>query len=100
MKCPKCNKSDEVVNDHPTCLRCGEKIDTAQNVGWAGKLTHDRSDYADWGWIRDESGDLIVIVRPPSMTEDQENQHRREGTDPAQSRVDVILAAINRNDNQ
>jgi hypothetical protein len=63
--------------------------------GWLGKLVHDRSGYADWGWLRDEAGDLIIIVKPPPMTEEDENRHRRAGTDPAQARVDAVLAAIN-----
>lgn len=64
---------------------------------WNGKLTHDRSGYADWGWLRDEIGDLIIVVKPPHMTVEDENHHRRAGTDPTQSRVDAILKAINNN---
>ena len=103
MKCPKCNRSGEVVtrpDGTPYCLDCGERIalcpsDATACSGWAGRLVHDRSGYADWGWLRDESGDLIIIVKPPPMTEDDENRHRRAGTDPAQARVDAVLAAIN-----
>ncbi len=64
-------------------------------VGWKGKLTHDRSQYADWGWIRDEAGELVIIVKVPFMEEEEIHEHGRNGTDPAQARVDLILAAIN-----
>jgi hypothetical protein len=64
-------------------------------AGWKGKLTHDRSQYADWGWIRDEAGELVIIVKIPFMEEEGLHEHRRNGTDPAQARVDLILAAIN-----
>ena len=62
--------------------------------GWVGKLTHDRSKHADWGWLRDESGELIVIVKMPYMEDEELHEHRRNGTDPAQCRVDAILAAL------
>ena len=62
--------------------------------GWVGKLTHDRSKHADWGWLRDESGELIVIVKMPFMEDEELHEHRRNGTDPAQGRVDAILAAL------
>ena len=70
--------------------------DAASCSGWAGKLTHDRSKHADWGWLRDESGELIVIVKMPFMEEEELHEHSRNGTDPAQARVDAVLAAINR----
>ena len=82
--CDWCATHPELVNEDATACS-----------GWVGKLVHDRSGYADWGWLRDEAGDLIIIVKPPPMTEEDENRHRRAGTDPAQSRVDAILTAIN-----
>lgn len=88
--------------DHKgNCERCDRErtalgpSDATDCSGWVGKLVHDRSGYADWGWIRDEAGDLIIIVKTPPMTEEDENRHRRAGTDPAQARVDAVLAAIN-----
>jgi len=103
MKCPKRNRSGEVVtlpDGTPYPLDCGESVasgpsDATACSGWVGKLVHDRSGYADWGWLRDEDGDLIIIVKPPPMTEEDENRHRRAGTDPSQARVDAVLAAIN-----
>jgi len=68
---------------------------TTEAVGWKGKLTHDRSKHADWGWIRDEAGELVIIVKMPFMEEEELHEHRRNGTDPAQARVDLILTAIN-----
>lgn len=62
--------------------------------GWVGRLSHDRSKHADWGWLRDESGELIVIVKMPFMEEEELHEHRRNGTDPAQGRVDAILSAL------
>lgn len=61
---------------------------------WVGKLHHDRSQYADWGWIRDEAGSLIVTV-PVRLSSEQMRQHRANGTDPTQQIVDAILAALN-----
>jgi hypothetical protein len=69
--------------------------DAATCSGWVGKLTHDRSGWSDWGWLRDEMNDLIIIVKAPPMDEEEVNKHRRAGTDPTQARVDAILAAIN-----
>jgi hypothetical protein len=63
--------------------------------GWVGKLHHDRDEFADWGWLRDEAGELIIIVKVPPMDDEEINKHRRAGTDPAQDRVDAVLAAIN-----
>ena len=62
--------------------------------GWVGRLSHDRSKHADWGWLRDESGELIVIVKMPFMEDEELHEHRRNGTDPAQERVDAILSAL------
>jgi hypothetical protein len=62
--------------------------------GWVGRLSHDRSKHADWGWLRDDAGELIVIVKMPFMEEEELHEHRRNGTDPAQPRVDAILAAL------
>lgn len=69
--------------------------DATTYPGWVGKLTHDRSDCADWGWLRDENGDLIIIVKAPPATHEDEDHHRRAGTDPTQKRVDSVLARIN-----
>jgi hypothetical protein len=62
--------------------------------GWVGRLSHDRSRYADWGWLRDEAGELIAIVKVPFMEDEELNEHRRNGTDPAQGRINVILDAL------
>lgn len=60
---------------------------------WVGKLRHDREEFADWGWIRDETGALIMTVKTPHSIEADE--HRRNKTDPTQPRVDAILASVN-----
>lgn len=58
---------------------------------------HDRNPHADWGWIRDAEGNLVIIVKTPHLTPEEENEHRANKTDPAQERVDVILSKINDN---
>ena len=63
---------------------------------WVGKLTHDRSVHADWGWLRDETGKIIVMVKCPYLTPDELIEHRKNKTDPTQERVDVILPLLNR----
>ena len=65
------------------------------NQQWQGKLYHDKSIYADWGMIRDESGKLVMKAQMPYMTNDQENEHRRNKTDPSQDLVDCILDLLN-----
>lgn len=72
----------------------GARRSAAACSGWVGRLSHDRSKHADWGWLRDESGELIVIVKMPFMEEEEIHEHRRNGTDPAQGRVDAILSAL------
>lgn len=63
---------------------------------WTGKLWHDRDEFADWGWIRDESGSLIIVVQLPFSPHSPEaEEHRKNRTDPTQPRVDAILSAIN-----
>ncbi len=59
---------------------------------WKGKLHHDREEFADWGWIRDEAGHLIFLAQAPNGTDF--HYHRREGIDPAQARVDALLQAF------
>lgn len=68
----------------------------APSKPWHGKLHHDRSNHADWGWIRDEAGDLIMSIRTPNLTETELRQHRRDRTDPGQPVVEAILARLNR----
>jgi hypothetical protein len=63
---------------------------------WEGKLWHDRGPYSDWGWIRDEAGNLIFIARSQCGDySDEAAEHRRNKTDPTQPRVDALLAALN-----
>jgi hypothetical protein len=96
MNCPKCNEDILSMSVHycPAKEKADDRLAGTPCSGWVGKLTHDRSKHADWGWLRDESGELIVIVKMP-FTEDEElHEHRRKGTDPAQGRVDAILAAL------
>ena len=64
---------------------------------WVGKLRHSRELIDDWGWLRDEAGTCIIMVRiPPDQNNaDSLSDHRRNGTDPTQERVDAILALLN-----
>jgi len=62
---------------------------------WQGKLHHDKSPYSDWGMIRDENNCLIIHLRTGDLPDDEANEHRRNKTDPTQSRVDFILARLN-----
>lgn len=65
-------------------------------VPWVGKLKHDRGEFADWGWIRDEAGDLIFKVMIPfCLSEEDLQKYRREKIDPTQARVDALLNALN-----
>ena len=65
-------------------------------VPWVGKLRHDREKFADWGWIRDETGELIVKVPIPlCLSEEDLQKYRREKIDPTQARVDALLNALN-----
>jgi hypothetical protein len=64
---------------------------------WEGQLRHAKSDELtcnDWGYIRDESGTLIACVKYQLDEADLE-AHRANKTDPAQARVDFIVAAVN-----
>ena len=67
-------------------------------IPWTGKLCHakasDEMRLNDWGWIRDESGMLIACVMYP-RDESALAVHRINKTDPAQARVDFIVAAVN-----
>jgi len=63
---------------------------------WVGKLHHDREGFADWGCIRDETGAMIMLVYMPFAPWGPEAaEHRRNGTDPTQPRVDAILSSLN-----
>lgn len=62
---------------------------TQPPLPWVGKLRHDRSEGIDWGLIRDEEGTLICVVNPPKDADLDE--HRKNGTDPTQARVDALL---------
>jgi hypothetical protein len=65
-------------------------------VPWVGKLRHDREKFADWGWIRDEAGELIFKVPIPlCLSEEDLQKYRREKIDPTQARVDALLNALN-----
>ena len=68
---------------------------TPGSAPWVGKLRHSRDLCDDWGYIRDETNAIIMVVKSPTFDEDQLNKHRREKTDPTQERVDAILAALN-----
>lgn len=85
VPCAVCPNAKEKADDRLARTACS---------GWVGRLTHDRSKHADWGWLRDEAGELIVIVKMPFMENEELHEHRRNGTDPAQGRVDAILSAL------
>lgn len=61
---------------------------------WVGMLHHSRELCDDWGFIRDESGKLIITV-PVTVPHEEWAEHRRNNTDPTQPIVDAILAALN-----
>ncbi len=61
---------------------------------WVGMLHHSRELCDDWGFIRDESGKLIITV-PVTVPHEEWAEHRRNNTDPTQATVDAILAALN-----
>ena len=62
---------------------------------WVGNLRHSRELCDDWGFIRDESGKLIITV-PVTVPHEEWAAHRRNNTDPTQPIVDAILNALNK----
>lgn len=66
---------------------------------WVGNLRHSRELCDDWGFIRDESGKLIITV-PVTVPHEEWADHRRNNTDPTQPTVDAILDALNRPNDQ
>ena len=56
-----------------------------------GVWHHDRSKYADWGWVRDDQGRLVANVSVPPETD--EAKHRREKTDPTQGTSQLIAVS-------
>lgn len=55
-------------------------------------LFHDRDEFGDWGWIRDQTGAIVYEAKIPQGADLTE--HRRNKTDPSQSRVDALLKAF------
>lgn len=55
-------------------------------------LRHDRDEFADWGWVRDQTGAIVYIAKTPCGAD--VDAHRRNKTDPAQARVDALLQAF------
>jgi hypothetical protein len=77
-------------NDSPAPDGCQRRLVRL----WVGKLHHSRELCDDWGFIRDESGKLIITV-PVTVPHEEWAEHRRNNTDPTQPIVDAILAALN-----
>lgn len=58
-------------------------------------LRHDREKFADWGWIRDATGEIVYQAKLPCCPNSIEaDEHRRNKTDPTQGRVDALLKAF------
>lgn len=55
-------------------------------------LRHDRDKFADWGWVRDQTGAIVYIAQTPCGADAA--AHRRNKTDPSQARVDALLQAF------
>lgn len=73
--------------------------DTPQEVAGIGcrprlvlPLRHDRDEFADWGWVRDRTGAIVYIAQTPCGAD--ADAHRRNKTDPTQTRVDALLQAF------
>lgn len=62
---------------------------------WVGNLRHSRELCDDWGFIRDESGKLIITVSV-TVPHEEWSEHRRNNSDPTQQTVDAILESLNR----
>ena len=65
---------------------------------WEGQLHHAKANARtcnDWGYIRDEDDNLIMCVKYPERDYIALENQRQVGTDPAQARVDFIVAAVN-----
>jgi len=56
-----------------------------------GPWSWDRSEYADWGWIRDTNGHLVACCTLPVDCEVL--KHRRNNTDPTAANARLIAAA-------
>lgn len=89
------NQDDNFMDADPKTLELNKDAPRP----WVGKLHHSRGLSDDWGFIRDESGKLIIMV-PVTVTHKEWAGHRRNNTDPTQPIVDAILDAINRPNTQ
>jgi hypothetical protein len=70
-----------------------EEVAAPQNLGrLVLPLRHDRDEFADWGWVRDQTGAIVYQVKTPAGADLYE--HRRAKTDPTQDRVDALLMAF------
>lgn len=47
----------------------------------------------DWGIVRDADNAVVCQAAGRQITEDDKNQHRRDGTDPYEHRARLIAAA-------
>jgi len=56
-----------------------------------GPWHHDKSKYADWGWVRDSEMNMIASLAVPHGCD--EDKHRREKTDPCEANARLIAAA-------
>jgi hypothetical protein len=82
------------MNRAGTVCECYGGPDQRLVQPWVGKLRHSRELCDDWGFIRDESGKLIITV-PVTVPHEEWAEHRRNNTDPTQPIVDAILDALN-----
>jgi hypothetical protein len=85
------------MNDKDLIPTPGKGVPSSDLFGlpWVGELSHDRSQNADWGVLRDERGHWIYQCGAEKGTQsDYAAECRRNGTDPCQSRVDALMLAF------
>ena len=59
-----------------------------------GPWHYDRSEYADWGWVRDGGGRMVAHVRSfTQLPNDTLAEHRRNKTDPCAANAHLIASA-------
>lgn len=62
---------------------------------WVGQLRLSTEPGSDWGWIVDEAGTLVFMVKAPPMSTAALEGHRRNRTDPTAERAAALLRACN-----
>ena len=61
-----------------------------------GPLAYRPGEFDDWGFVRDDRGHLVAVVKPGAfLSRADEDRHRATGTDPAVANARRLIAAWN-----